>query len=122
EAATARDSNRLVPASVDGTSAPLGFGQYQSVNLSRLRGRHKKAAIGALLEAIGDRQAPELPKVHQRSSRRWFAAGAVPIAVAAFAFYAAVPFRPRPSEPMTMAVLPFEALPADESNSPFAEG
>jgi TolB-like protein/tetratricopeptide (TPR) repeat protein len=34
EATFARDNNRLVPASIDGTRAPLGFRQIQSIDLS----------------------------------------------------------------------------------------
>ena len=39
EAGLARDTGRLVPATIDGTPAPLGFGQYQLVDLRGWKGR-----------------------------------------------------------------------------------
>src|SRR5881394_2317651 len=33
EAAVGRDSSRLVPVTVDGTEPPLGFRQFQTINL-----------------------------------------------------------------------------------------
>src|SRR5919106_2449147 len=39
EAAQGRDRHRLVPLSLDGTHPPLGFGQYQTIDFSRWRGR-----------------------------------------------------------------------------------
>src|SRR4030095_1717259 len=39
EAAFGRDGGRLVPVTIDGTQAPLGFRQFQTIDLSRWRGR-----------------------------------------------------------------------------------
>src|SRR5215212_5384273 len=39
EAAAGRDSGRLVPVTIDGTEAPLGFRQFQTIDLSRWKGR-----------------------------------------------------------------------------------
>jgi tetratricopeptide (TPR) repeat protein len=52
EAAAGRDTGRLVPVSLDGVQAPLGFGQYQTINFSNWRGRGRPAAFGSLLEAV----------------------------------------------------------------------
>ena len=49
EAADGRDSGRLVPVLIDPVSPPLGFRQYQSIDLARRRGSN---AAGPLLEAI----------------------------------------------------------------------
>src|SRR5689334_12091573 len=38
EAAVGRDSGRLVPATLDGTPPPLGFRQFQTIDLSKTRG------------------------------------------------------------------------------------
>ena len=48
EAASGRDRRRLVPATIDGTPPPLGFRQYQTLDLSR----SPAASIPALSEAI----------------------------------------------------------------------
>jgi hypothetical protein len=39
EAAAGRDSGRLVPATLDGTEPPLGFRQFQTIDLSHWKGR-----------------------------------------------------------------------------------
>ena len=52
EAAAGRDSGRLVPVTLDGAQAPLGFGQYQTINFSNWRGRGKPSTFEDLLEAL----------------------------------------------------------------------
>lgn len=52
EAATGRDSGRLVPVTIDGTQAPLGFRQFQTIDLSSWRGRGNPAALRALLTDV----------------------------------------------------------------------
>jgi tetratricopeptide (TPR) repeat protein len=52
EAAAGRDTGRLVPAMIDGTAPPLGFRQYQAIDLSRWKGRGKTAGLAALIEAV----------------------------------------------------------------------
>jgi tetratricopeptide (TPR) repeat protein len=51
EAAVARDSGRLIPVGIDPIKPPLGFRQYQNINLSHWSGRGK-APVGELLTAI----------------------------------------------------------------------
>jgi tetratricopeptide (TPR) repeat protein len=52
EAAAGRDSGRLVPVTIDGTLAPLGFRQFQTVDLSGWRGRRNSPGLRALLQDI----------------------------------------------------------------------
>ena len=52
EAAQGRDRHRLVPLSLDGSQPPLGFRQYQVINLSGWRGRRGAKEIVALERAI----------------------------------------------------------------------
>lgn len=52
EASAARDSGRLVPASLDGAHPPMGFRQYQSVDLKGWKGRRKSKRFAALVEAL----------------------------------------------------------------------
>lgn len=53
EAAAGRDSGRLVPVLIDNTDPPLGFRQYQSIDLSGWKGRGKTAGFASLLDAVG---------------------------------------------------------------------
>jgi hypothetical protein len=50
EAAAGRDSQRLIPVSLDGVEAPLGFRQFQTINLGPARRR--KAGIAELQQAV----------------------------------------------------------------------
>lgn len=69
EAAKGRDSGKLVPASFDGIEAPLGFGQFHTIDLSSRRWRRKPldelvAATARKLqgERDGPASAPALAK------------------------------------------------------------
>jgi hypothetical protein len=64
EAAAGRDSSRLVPVTLDESQPPLGFRQYQSIDLSAARGRRRSAAFAQLLgavEALGGTTANAAP-------------------------------------------------------------
>ena len=52
EAGQGRDSGRLVPVTFDGCSPPLGFRQYQTIDLSKWHGRTGSRALDPLVEAI----------------------------------------------------------------------
>lgn len=52
EAGFGRDSGKLIPFSLDGTAPPLGFRQFQSIDLSRWRRSEPSAAI-RIRDAIG---------------------------------------------------------------------
>jgi sugar/nucleoside kinase (ribokinase family) len=69
EAAAGRDTGRLVPVSLDGTQAPLGFGQYQTIDVSSWRGRGKPAAFQKLLDAIESAGNPAMVSVPAASRR-----------------------------------------------------
>src|SRR3569623_1339913 len=49
EAAAGRDSGRLIPVSLDQTEPPLGFRQFQTLDLSNWRGRANSAQLRTLL-------------------------------------------------------------------------
>lgn len=60
EAAAGRDTNRLVPVRLDSTEPPMGFRQYQTIDLTR--GRLRRATVSALLGAVdGASGAPAEP-------------------------------------------------------------
>jgi TolB-like protein/tetratricopeptide (TPR) repeat protein len=52
EAAKGRDQRKLVPVSLDGTEPPLGFRQYQSINLARWQGDPASAEVTSVARAI----------------------------------------------------------------------
>jgi len=52
EAAAGRDTGRLVPAALDGTDPPLGFRQFQTIDLSQWRGRGKPSELKTLLADV----------------------------------------------------------------------
>ena len=52
EAAEGRDSGRLVPATLNGTRPPLGFRQYQSIELGQWSGAGEPQQFEVLLKAI----------------------------------------------------------------------
>ncbi|HVU28756.1 MAG TPA: TIR domain-containing protein, partial [Sphingomicrobium sp.] len=56
EAGAGRDKRRLVPLSLEGTLPPLGFRQFQSIQLGSWRGRGKVPRLAEILAAI-ERQA-----------------------------------------------------------------
>lgn len=56
EAGAGRDKGRLIPLALEGTPPPLGFRQFQSIDLGRWQGRGKVPRLAELLTAI-DRQA-----------------------------------------------------------------
>ena len=59
EAAEGRDSGRLVPATIDAVRPPLGFRQYQAIDLTDLRNGEQPKQIEELLRAIVKMGAPD---------------------------------------------------------------
>lgn len=100
EAAAGRDSDRLVPISLDETQPPLGFRQFQTVNLSGWRGRGKIPSLTEILSGVDNYTnptssnpvAPEMrgPQPTRRSRARWLigaAAGFVLFLTAGFGLW-----------------------------------
>jgi tetratricopeptide (TPR) repeat protein len=55
EAAVGRDKGRLIPVTFDGCAPPIGFRQYQTIDLSKWNGRPRAPALAPLNEAIAAR-------------------------------------------------------------------
>ena len=55
EAGLGRDRGRLVPVTLDGSQPPLGFRQYQTIDLSSWNGRPEARALDPLKSAIVER-------------------------------------------------------------------
>jgi hypothetical protein len=92
EASAGRDSGKLIPLSLDGTSPPLGFGQFQTIDFSRWKGRGKAPEFQTLLAAVDGLEPtrgetrPQAPtSLHPRPKlglrRSWLIASAVAILV-----------------------------------------
>jgi tetratricopeptide (TPR) repeat protein len=73
EAAAGRDSGRLVPATIDGTGPPLGFRQFQTIDLTDwkrgAKGRGYKELEGAIDE-LGPSNLPAPPVTQGKPARR----------------------------------------------------
>lgn len=126
EAAAGRDTARLVPVTIDGTLAPLGFRQFQMIDLSRWRGRGMPAELRTLfadVEAIAgssrDVPAPPLERPTKHPESRTFAArqllipivGVLALLAAGVAFWL---ISSRSSGPPTVAVAAADGKPASQ--------
>ncbi len=128
EASQGRERHRLVPLSIDGTKGPLGFRQYQAIDLSKWRGRANapqfRAVIRAVCAAAGHKEPPG-PVRRPGLSRRTMIAGgtAAGIALAGGGVILADKkglFGPKRSD--AIAVLPFKNLSGDAAQAYLSEG
>jgi len=129
EATRGRERGRLVPVTLDGTFAPLGFRQYQLLDLSKWKGAANAAEVSNLLRAIsmvaGQDNAP--PRVLQPAakglSRRWLVAGGGAAAVAAAGGAAwHFGFLGNRVDGNSVAVIPFKNLSGTADQSYFSDG
>jgi len=119
EAAEGRDSGKLVPVTIDAAKPPMGFRQFQTIPLSRAKGRKPSAEIGRLLLAIDTvtrsktdapvQPSPQLPKNREtRLWSRWPFVGAGAVALAGIGLFV---WRPWQTEAASTVVI----LAADRS-------
>jgi hypothetical protein len=73
EAGYGRDAGKLIPFSLDETGPPLGFRQFQSVSLSRWKGRREPPEPDRIRRAIARVADPSqaTPAPRRAASRRW---------------------------------------------------
>jgi hypothetical protein len=76
EAGSGRDRGRLVPISLEGTTPPLGFRQFQSIDLEAWKGRGRVPRLREILAAI-ERQTkgPGMPVPAETAPARRFRNG-----------------------------------------------
>ncbi|MEQ7873282.1 TIR domain-containing protein [Sphingomonas sp. ASV193] len=119
EAARGRDRHRLVPLSLDGTLPPLGFRQYQQIDLSQWRGRRDKriAAVERAIAAVIAGQVPSATAApfvaDRRASRRGVLLGGAAAGVALLGGGAWLANREGwfgADPPPSLAVVPFRDL------------
>jgi tetratricopeptide (TPR) repeat protein len=70
EAAAGRDRSCLIPVTVDGCAPPLGFRQYQTIDLSKWNGR-SSSSLAPLFEAIDKACGREIPAGTALGSTPW---------------------------------------------------
>ena len=131
EATRGRERGKLVPVTLDGTFPPLGFRQYQLLDLSKWRGSPAAAEISNLLRAIGvvagqaDAPARVLQPTRQGLSRRaMFAAGGGIAVSATLLGFGAWKFGLFGShvDGNSVAVIPFKNLSGSADQSYFSDG
>lgn len=130
EAAEGRDQGKLIPVLLEPVKPPMGFRQYQTIDLSDRRRAAETARMNELLRAVAkmDGASPSHnaipPAVGRHAVRRRavLAGGAVAIAgVAGFSTWAIL----KPEETNgsdSIAVLPFANLSGDPRQAYFADG
>ena len=129
EATRGRERSCLVPLTIDGTHAPLGFRQFQTINISKWHGKAGAPEIERAVRAVhgfaGQAHAEPmpLPKLAGISRRVLIGSGgAVLVGGATLAGWALF----KPSAAMaaagSVAVLPFRNLSGDRGKDYFSEG
>jgi TolB-like protein/tetratricopeptide (TPR) repeat protein len=135
EAAKGRDQRKFVPVSLDGVEPPLGFRQYQSINLSRWQGDPAAAEISSVARAIRVAASPAVhparagttPRMGSVSASRrglLLAAAGVTVTGAAgwLAWRQGLLGGRASATGNSVAVLPFVNLSGDSSQDYFSDG
>ena len=138
EAGLARDLGRLVPVRIDDVAAPLGFGQFHMVNLTKWHGEPDARVIGEIMHAVtAVAHGTPLPMdpngvapVRRASPPRrlvLLGAGAALVPLAAGGAWwlnsrRAAPPAAVPAPAHSVAVLPFDNLSGDPGQDYFADG
>jgi len=129
EASFGRDRNRLVPATIDGTKAPLGFQQIQSIDLSHWRGSADADEFERLCRSIrsiagGPVEAAPRAGRASRLSRRQALVGAGATATVLAGGAAGLGWLKKSDAAVAtrIAVLRFHNLSGDSRQDYFAEG
>jgi TolB-like protein len=131
EAAEGRDQGKLVPVLLDSVKPPMGFRQYQTIDLSNPRRASHSGNVDELLRAVtkvsgaapAARHSPSPAAMVRTFDRRtMLAAGAVAAtAVVAVGGWAVLKHRGAGASD-SIAVLPFENLSGDPAQAYFADG
>ncbi len=128
EAAQGRDRKRLVPVSLDGSVPPLGFRQYQTIDLGGTRGKPGAAKIEAIDRAIraavaGSGRAPVVSRGGTtRRGALALGAGAVALAGGGAIYAWRDDLFGGDADERTIAVLPFKNLGGDPDQAFLSEG
>ena len=127
EASHARDRQRLVPISLDGSHPPLGFRQYQMIDLSQWRGKAEapqmEAVRRAIATAVGQQTVPRAASqpVDRRKALMAGGAAAAVAAGGAIAWQSGL-FGGASATARSIAVLPFKNLSGDPAQAFLSDG
>ena len=120
EAAAGRDTGKLIPVRLDAVEPPLGFRQYQTIDLSRWKGNRRVDVFEELTRAISGmdshRSAVPPPALHARTAGRW-AVSWLALAVTVVALAAGIWLIMRPNGSRLVPVVTV----ASADNSPFSQ-
>jgi len=129
EAGQGRERHRLVPLSIDGSKPPLGFRQYQVIDISHWHGRKNAPEIAAIERAIGlvlggqdSAHAPEPVRVSRRNMMIGASAAGIAVAGGGAWFAWERGLLGGDETPLSIAVLPFRNLSGDRAQDYFADG
>ena len=132
EAAYGRDRERLIPVTVDGTLPPLGFREYQSIDLAAWNGRSGARHLHPLKKAIAAKVAVHRPTANEAPERsvrtrpRWVILAAVAIVLVPIGLVTSGlinnPLAMQEQVPLSVAVLPFADLSQARDKAFYAEG
>ena len=128
EASWARDRHRLVPLSLDGSEPPLGFRQFQCIDISKGGARAGNPAMQRALDAVAEvmGRAPIGPppaSTGLRLDRRAALAAGAAVAVAGGGFAAwRWLLSPSAASANSIAVLPFKNLSGDAAQQYLSDG
>ena len=126
EAAFGRDRKRLLPVRLDAVEPPLGFRQYQTLDLTAFNKDPGNPAHHALLKALGAEgthlPGPGTARARFAASRRGILAGVGGLAAVAGAGAWWTLGRGSAAPPHSIAVLPFANLSGDLAQDYFSDG
>lgn len=128
EAGFARDHQRMVPVTIDGSDAPLGFRQIHRINLSHWRGDPNASEFQQLCQSIRSVAGAREPEATNparkrfRLSRRHALVGGGAVAALAAGGGFILLSRRGGSEAASIAVIPFRNLSDNPGEDYFSDG